>query len=82
MRAFQKRCKQFCGGLPLPSEGRGIEGEGSDGSLDALIAFGNQTTLPPLTLALSPRRGERNRLGATDNFSAAEFFMATEAMRP
>ena len=44
--------------LPLPFEGRGIEGEGSDGSLDLPIAFESRATLRPLTLALSPRRGE------------------------
>ena len=44
--------------FPLPSEGRGIEGEGSDGSFDFQTTHGCPATLRPLTLALSPRRGE------------------------
>ena len=82
MAALQQQPEQFCGGLPLPSEGRGIEGEGSDDSFDLQIFFNRAARLGPLTLTLSPPRGEGNQAGVAEPFHASEFFAATEAVRP
>jgi hypothetical protein len=44
-------------GFPLPSTGRGIEGEGWELARRAFV-FEGQTTLSPLIPVLSPLRGE------------------------
>jgi len=52
-------CKAGCFSFPLPSTGRGIEGEGWL-LFEAFKFCKAFFTLPPLTLALSPLRGEGN----------------------
>ena len=58
LRGRAKKSRRVRSILPLPSTGRGIEGEGWEGSVGVPMAIESPTTLRPLTLTLSPRKGE------------------------
>ena len=72
-RTKQKRAADR-GRFPLPSKGRGIEGEGDD-ALTPLYDS-DLATLSPLTPALSPLRGEGERRRAHCVYQSTQKYLA------